>query len=336
MAQTKIEVRNSRELRAPRRASRPKDDADQGDLRESIRRFGVVQPIIAKPDGEVIVGQRRSEAAKRLGLDVPVIIRDDLRDEIAAWEARLSEEMVHQPWERLDLAEEIRRLYEAHKKRDDKFPRAKLAERLGVSESTLKNYFILAGLPEEVKEKVQRGDLTSRDARTIGDIADLTEREKVKLATKVAEGKIPTGRKLEDEVAPLIRKAPEPIRSALIHHRDTTYEDARRTLARRETKEAEAKGAEHTLHGLAAVIRERFRHWRGALRGTQVIVPLLSDNEWTSIEALILELMDELKAWRTARHDREEMSKAKALIASKPERVVKLAQDAEQKLVAEE
>ncbi len=335
MPHAKIEVRSSRELRPPRRASRPKEDhVGQDDLRKSIARFGVLQPIVARRDGEVIIGQRRSEAARRLGLDVPVIFRDDLRDEVAALEARLGEELAHQPWGDLALAEEIRKLYEAYKERNKQFTQVKLADRLGVSPDKVGKYLALAGLPEEIKEKVSDQELSAHDAVQIGGIADLTEKEKTKLARKVVEGKIPGGRKLIAEVAPLIRKAPEDVREALIHHRDTTYEDARRHLARREVKEAKkATGAEHTLHGLAATIREQFRNWRGSLRGTRDVVPLFPENEWVNIEALILELVDELSAWRKARRDREEITKAKALIGARPERVIKIVEDRKERWV---
>ena len=328
MPNAKIELRSGKELRSPKRASRPKTDANQDDLRESIGRFGVVQPIVAKPDGEVIIGQRRSEIAKRLGIEVPVIVREDLRDELDAWEARLSEELAHKPWEELPLAEEVRRLYEKRKESDPKLSQAKFAKRLGVSEDTLQTRLRLAGLPNEVKDKVESGRLSVWDAYSIDKTAQLTEKEKIKLAEKVAEGTVPGGRKLEGEVLPLLREAPKDVRTALIHHRDTTYEDTRRYLARQEAKKAE--GAEHTLHGLAALVRQQFRNWRGALRGTRDIVPLFPEAEWVSIEALIFELVEELNAWRKVRRDREEMTKAKALSA-KPERVIKMVEDREER-----
>ena len=57
-----------------------KDDAEMEDLKNSIRRFGILSPIIVRPmqDGayEIISGHRRKHAAKSLGYrKVPVIIR---------------------------------------------------------------------------------------------------------------------------------------------------------------------------------------------------------------------------------------------------------------------
>lgn len=57
-----------------------KDDAEMEDLKNSIRRFGILSPIIVRPmqDGayEIISGHRRKHAAKAIGYrKVPVIIR---------------------------------------------------------------------------------------------------------------------------------------------------------------------------------------------------------------------------------------------------------------------
>ncbi len=56
--------------------SRITDDALH-DLEASIKRVGIVQPLLALPDGQLVDGHRRLECAKRLGLtDVPVIFVD--------------------------------------------------------------------------------------------------------------------------------------------------------------------------------------------------------------------------------------------------------------------
>lgn len=51
-------------------------------LARSITTFGLNSPLIAKPDGELIAGHARLEAAKRLGLsEVPVVVIDHLTPE---------------------------------------------------------------------------------------------------------------------------------------------------------------------------------------------------------------------------------------------------------------
>ena len=66
-----------------------RDDSDMEQLMESIREYGVIVPILVRPnpdkDGpafEIVSGHRRFEACKRLGFeDVPVIVRDLTDDE---------------------------------------------------------------------------------------------------------------------------------------------------------------------------------------------------------------------------------------------------------------
>lgn len=50
------------------------NDAGVEPLMKSLQRFGWQQPIVAKPDGEVLAGNARLKAAKRLGMTtVPVV-----------------------------------------------------------------------------------------------------------------------------------------------------------------------------------------------------------------------------------------------------------------------
>lgn len=53
----------------------------------SIREFGFLVPIVARPDGEVLAGHTRLKAALSLGLEtVPVLVAADLDDAKArAW-----------------------------------------------------------------------------------------------------------------------------------------------------------------------------------------------------------------------------------------------------------
>ena len=60
-----------------------RDDEDMEALVESIRQYGVLNPIIVRErrqygdNYEIVSGHRRYEACKRLGkFDIPVIVRD--------------------------------------------------------------------------------------------------------------------------------------------------------------------------------------------------------------------------------------------------------------------
>ena len=64
---------------------RVKDNEDLQALCDSIREYGVLSPLLARPteDGyEIVSGHRRKAAALRLGLDkLPVLVRDMTDDE---------------------------------------------------------------------------------------------------------------------------------------------------------------------------------------------------------------------------------------------------------------
>lgn len=82
-----------------------KDLGDIGQLAESIKELGLLNPITITPDGVLIAGQRRLEAFRRLGLDtIPARIADSLdaaaeklraeRDENTARKPMTPEELV--------------------------------------------------------------------------------------------------------------------------------------------------------------------------------------------------------------------------------------------------
>ncbi len=86
-----------------------RDDSDMQQLMESIKEYGVIVPILVRPNPieggakyEIISGHRRYEACKRLGItDIPVIVRD-LTDEEAILtmvDANLQRERIL-PWEK--------------------------------------------------------------------------------------------------------------------------------------------------------------------------------------------------------------------------------------------
>lgn len=326
---TRIELWKTRDLRTPRRGSRPHLTADQQkDLVTSLKRFGLVQPIVVKPDGEVVIGQRRAEAANALGLkEVPVIVHRDLKDEIETLQVRLSEEMSYNPMDRLSVAEHVAALYEHHKREHEnqgrKFTQDDLAERLGVSESTISRYGIVAKMPEQVKKEIREERISLRDALQVAR-ATGEPGEQAKLAKKIAQGKIPGGTTLEEEVVPLIKRAPETVKEALIRNPRTTYSDVQRHIKRQEVKDTKgAKEVGRSIQGFAAGVIERVRYWREALRGLRRanVFPLFSEYDWVRLERALRELIDEIEDCLKSRN-KETLQEAKHLIETKPERVL--------------
>ncbi len=161
----------------------PRHRVDNGqirDLAQSIREMGILQPILVRrhPDQsnsfEIIAGERRWRAAQLAKLhEVPVVIKD-LSDR-ESLEIALVENLQRQDLSALEEAEGYRRLMDefAHTQEN-------LGKALGKSRSHVANMMRLLALPDEVKELLDKGDLSAGHARAL-----LNAREPVKLARRV-------------------------------------------------------------------------------------------------------------------------------------------------------
>ena len=155
-------------LRAGRHQPRHAEgDRDLEDLAQSVRQQGILQPILVRrhPDEadafEIVAGERRWRAAQLAKVhEVPVVIRD--LDDRQALEIALVENLQRQDLSPLEEAEGYRRLMGefAHTQED-------LGKALGKSRSHVANMMRLLGLPDEVKEMLQRGELSAGHARTL-------------------------------------------------------------------------------------------------------------------------------------------------------------------------
>ena len=96
----------------PRRAS-----GDLGDLVESVKEKGVLQPVLVRPRGaevfELVFGHRRFRAAREAGLDaIPAMVREMTDTEVL--EAQIVENCQREDIHPLDEADGYRRLHEDH------------------------------------------------------------------------------------------------------------------------------------------------------------------------------------------------------------------------------
>lgn len=147
------------------------DDDGLAELADSIRRHGVLQPLLVSDDGAgtyvVIAGERRWRAAKAAGLKtVPAVIRErlDARDELAL---ALVENL-----QRRDLsALEEARAFE-HLKSEHGLSQAEIAEQVGMSRSTVANALRLLRLPEAIQEMVESGQLSGGHGRALLALSD--------------------------------------------------------------------------------------------------------------------------------------------------------------------
>ena len=142
------------------------------ELAESIKKFGVFQPIIIKKSikgYEIIAGERRVKASILANKEtIPAIVRDfDDADMMQMMEIALLENLQR---ENLNVLEEA----EAYKNIIDKLAitQEELSKRLGKSRSHITNIIGLLSLPEMVKTLVIQNKITMGHARVLSKIED--------------------------------------------------------------------------------------------------------------------------------------------------------------------
>lgn len=140
------------------------------ELSESIKEYGVLQPISVRKDGdkyyELIAGERRLRASQLAGLnEIPAIIVD-IKDEGSAVLA-LIENLQR---EDLNYIEEAEGYYNLIK--DYGFTQDDIARKIGKKQSTVANKIRILKLSHPVKERLIKEGLTERHARALLRVTD--------------------------------------------------------------------------------------------------------------------------------------------------------------------
>ena len=145
----------------------PRTAFDEGALAElvhSIREVGLLQPIVVRPAGldryELIMGERRWRACRRLGLlAIPAIVRDTQDD--AMLRDALLENLHRSQLNPLEAAAYQQLLADFGATHEE------LARRIGRSRPQISNTIRLLGLPAAVQSRVAAGVLSAGHARAI-------------------------------------------------------------------------------------------------------------------------------------------------------------------------
>lgn len=150
-------------------------------LAESIKRHGILQPLIATPvkNGKsiIIAGERRWRAAKLAGLQrVPVILRTS--KDLERLEIALIENVQRVDLEPLEQAVSIEHLHQQFSMTYDE-----VAKRLGKASSTIINIVRLLQLPEPARQALNERKITEGHARAILAIKDFPDKQAELLAT---------------------------------------------------------------------------------------------------------------------------------------------------------
>ena len=161
--------------------------ADQGmaELCESIREYGIIQPLIVSPekDGyELIAGERRLRAARTLGLKkVPVILRRAKEQE--KLEVALIENIQRENLNPIELAEAYRQLID-----EFSLTQEQVAKRVGKSRPVVTNSLRLLSLPEEIRLALIEGRVSEGHAKYLAGFD--SENKQMGLFRKILNGKL--------------------------------------------------------------------------------------------------------------------------------------------------
>ncbi|MEL7609216.1 MAG: ParB/RepB/Spo0J family partition protein [Bacillota bacterium] len=147
------------------------DEEKLAELADSLRRHGMMQPIIVRKTGEryaIVAGERRYRAARKAGLsEVPVIVREVEDAEIM--EIALIENLQREDLNPVEEAAAIRFLMQQHD-----LTQEEVAERISKSRPAIANALRLLGLPEPVQKFLREGKLSAGHARALAALKDET------------------------------------------------------------------------------------------------------------------------------------------------------------------
>ena len=135
------------------------------ELADSIRQYGVLQPLLVAPGKDdtyiLIAGERRLRASTMAGLGtVPVIVSEYTSQQIA--EIALIENLQRKDLHYLEEAEGYEKLVNTFH-----LTQESMAIRVGKKQSTIANKLRLLRLPGSVRKKLHDSDLTERHARIL-------------------------------------------------------------------------------------------------------------------------------------------------------------------------
>jgi len=187
----------------PRQPRTHFDADDLAELVHSVREFGVLQPVVVRDVGdgtyELIMGERRTRAAREAGLEsIPAVIRDTA-DEHLLRDALL-ENLHRSELNPLEEASAYQQLLA-----DFGITQEELATRIGRSRPQISNTIRLLKLPLPVQQRVAAGVLTAGHARAILSLDDAEAMQR--LADKIVN------EDLSVRAAEAAAKAPDAARS---------------------------------------------------------------------------------------------------------------------------
>lgn len=158
------------------------DEKELADLADSIKREGLLQPILVRKDKkgyQIVAGERRWQASKLAQLKrIPVKIVE--MDDEQTLRVALIENLQRTDLNAIEAARGYKELMKV-----GNLNQSELAEAVSKSRSAIANTLRLLDLPEEVQQMVFDGKLSAGHARTVLTISD--EEKRVSFAEKIVK-----------------------------------------------------------------------------------------------------------------------------------------------------
>ena len=169
------------------------------ELKESIEKNGLLQPIIVKKAVKgyyIIAGERRYRAFELLGKkEIPAIIKEMTDDEMMIF--AVLENLQREDLSALEESESYKNLMDKMS-----LTQEELAKKLGKSRPYIANSLRLLKLPTEIKNKLEQGLISTAHARTL--LSLKTKKAMEEVCTLVIDRKMSV-RELEEYVARLLK-----------------------------------------------------------------------------------------------------------------------------------
>ena len=169
------------------------------ELKESIEKNGLLQPIIVKKAVKgyyIIAGERRYRAFELLGRkEIPAIIKEMTDEEMMVF--AVLENLQREDLSALEESESYKNLMDKMS-----LTQEELAKKLGKSRPYIANSLRLLKLPAEIKNKLEQGVISAAHARTL--LSLKTKKAMEDVCTLVIERKMSV-RELEEYVAKLLK-----------------------------------------------------------------------------------------------------------------------------------
>jgi len=152
------------------------NDSTIGELAQSIKEKGVIQPLLVRRHGgnyELIAGERRLRAATLLGLkELPIIIKDVTDQD--SLELALIENIQREGLNPIEEAHAYQHLMD-----EFKITQERISEVMGKARASIANTLRLLKLPHEIQEEMKKGRISFAHGRTLLEVEDANQQRRL-------------------------------------------------------------------------------------------------------------------------------------------------------------